>query len=29
MDLMESGQQDLPSPIHESIYQLLKVEQSN
>ena len=29
IELTESGQQDLPSPIHESIYQLLKVEQSN
>jgi hypothetical protein len=29
MDLIESGQQDLPSPVHESIYQLLQVKQSN
>jgi hypothetical protein len=29
LDLTESGQQDLPSPVHESIYQLLRVKQSS
>ena len=29
VDLTESGQQDLPSPVHESIYQLLRVNQSS
>ncbi|QWD63709.1 hypothetical protein [Polynucleobacter sp. MWH-UH2A] len=29
IDLAESGQQDLPSPVHESIYQLLHIKQSN
>ena len=29
MELTESGQQDFSSPVHESIYNLLRVEQSN
>lgn len=29
MELTEAGQQDLQSPVHESVYQLLRVEQSN
>lgn len=29
MELTESGQQDFSSPVDESIYQLLRVEQSN